>query len=88
MIQKFLVEHVFHGFIGFYHRTPKLALFQEWMEGLKQFVVFWYKFKKAKSYFNMDGYGQKWGGLLVHETLKLAVSEEWIDELSRLFACG
>ena len=45
-------------------------------------MVCWYKFSKAKSYFNNNWMAMVKNGcdiLLGHETLKSAASQEWID---------
>ena len=68
------------------HRTLKLAVSQEWVDGMIWFFAWWCKFRKVKSNFN-DFWVEvvKIGcGHLVHETLK---SAEWVYELSWLFAC-
>ena len=68
------------------HRTLKLAVSQEWIDGMNWFFACWCKFKKAKSYFNDFWVGQVKNGCchLVHETLK---SVEWVYGLSWYFAC-
>ena len=63
------------------HRTLKLTVSQEWVDGMNWFFASWCKFRKAKSNFNdfwvdMVKIGH---GHLVHETLK---SSEWVYELS------
>ena len=56
------------------HRTLKLAVSQERMDGMNWFFAWWCKFKKAKSYFNDFWVGllKNGHGHLVHETLKSA----------------
>ena len=55
------------------HRTLKLALSQEWIDGMKWFSACLCKFKKAKSYFNdfWVGLVKNGGGHLVHEPQNL-----------------
>ena len=72
------------GLLGL--RTPKAAVSQEWINELGWFFACWYKFMKAKSYFNnywvvVVKNGQ---GLNDRGTLKPGVSHKWFDELSRL----
>ena len=72
------------GLLGL--RTLKSAVSQEWMDELGWVFVCWYKFMKAKSYFNnyrvvVDKNGQ---GLKGCGTLKWGISYKWFDELSRL----
>ena len=69
------------------HTTQKLAVSEEWIEGVKSFFACWCKFRKAKSYLNgflvpvvKNGHVS-----LVHGTLKYAVSQKWIYELSLFF---
>ena len=68
-------------------RILKSAVSQEWTHELGWFFVCWYKFMKAKSYFNncwvivvKNGRGIKDRG-----TLKPGISHKWCDYLSRLF---
>ena len=66
------------------HGTLKLAVSQEWIDGMNWFFACWCKFRKAKSSFN-DFWVDvvKIGcGHLVHETLK---SAEGVYELSSLY---
>ena len=68
------------------HRTLKLTVSQEWVDGRNWFFACWCKFRKAKSnlndfWVNVIRIGH---GHLVHETLK---SAEWEYELSWFFAC-
>ena len=48
------------GFLS--HGTQKSAVSQEWIDELSLFFTFWYKFRKAKNYFNnfLGGHCQKW----------------------------
>ena len=71
------------GLLG--HGTLKTAVSQEQIDELSWFFACWYKFRKAKSYFNywmglvknrQDVFGQK--------TLKSSVPWEWFDEFSWL----
>ena len=69
--------------------TRKSAVSHKWMDELGWFFACWYKFMKAKSYFNnywvvVVKNGQ---GLKDHETLKPGISQKWFDELSRLTEC-
>ena len=64
-------------------KDTKIGCISKEMNGINWFLVFWQKFRKAKSYFNnfwmvaiKNGHG-----LLGLGTLKSAVSQEWIDEL-------
>ena len=66
--------------------TLKSAVSQEWTDELGWFFACWYKFMKAKSYFN-----NYWVGVVKNEqglkdrgTLKPGTSHKWFDELSRL----
>ena len=70
------------------HRTLKLAVSQEGINGINNFFACWHKFKKVKSSCSNCWVGMiKNGcGLLSHGTLKFAVSQEWIDELNWFFA--
>ena len=66
--------------------TQKSAVSQDWVDELGRFFACWYKFMKAKSYFNnywvgMIKHGQ---GLKDRGTLKSGISQKWSDELSRL----
>ena len=72
------------GLLGL--RTLKYAQSQEWISELGWFFACWYKFMKAKSYFN-----NYWVGVVKNEqglkdrgTLKPGISHKWFDELSRL----
>ena len=75
------------------HGTLKLAVSQEWINRMNWFYACWCKFRKTKSYFS-----DFWVGKLemetleilkngVLETLKSAVSQEWVYELSWFSAC-
>ena len=59
---------------------------QEWINELDWFSAFWYKFMKAKSYFNNYWVGlvQNGQGLKDRGTFKPGISHTWFDELSRL----
>ena len=66
--------------------TLKSAVSQEWTDELGWFFACWYKFMKAKSYFN-----NYWVGVVKNEqglkdrgTLKPGTSHKWFDELNRL----
>ena len=52
----------------------KLAVSQEWINGMNWFFGWWCKFKKVKSYFNdfLVGLVRNGHGHLVHDTLKSA----------------
>ena len=62
----------------------KLAVSQVGLNGINWFLVWWYKSKKAKSYFNnfCVVVVKTVCGLLGLETVKSDVSQEWIDEMS------
>ena len=68
------------------HGILKLAVSQEWIDGMDWFLACWCKFKKAKSYFNdfWVDLVKNYFGHLVHKTLK---SAEWVYGLSWFFAC-
>ena len=73
------------------HGTLKSAVSQEWMDELSWFLdVHTYS---GKLKITLIVIGWAWSnmgvgfGLLAHGTLKSAVFQEWIDELSWLFAC-
>ena len=70
-------------------RTLKLAVCQGEMNGINCFLMCWYKFRKAKSYFNnfLVVVVKNGCGLLGLGTLKSVVSQEPIDEMSWFFAC-
>ena len=57
-------------------KTLKLAVLHEGINGINWYFACWYRFRKAKSHL-LNGQG-----LLGHWTLKSALSQEWIDELS------
>ena len=63
----------------------KSVLFQERIDGMGWFFGLWYKFRKAKSYFNnyCVGMFKNGRGLMDHGTLKSGVSHKWFDELCR-----
>ena len=68
------------------HRTLKLAVSQEWINGMNSFFACWFKLKKAKSDFK-DFWvclAQNGQGNLVQETLK---SAEWVYGMSWFLAC-
>ena len=56
------------------HGTLKLAVSQEWIDGMNWFFAWWCKFRKVKSYINDFGWAwsKKGCGHLVYETLKSA----------------
>ena len=56
------------------HGTLILTVSQKWTDGVNWFFVCWYKFRKAKSWFNDSWVGKVRNshGLSVHETLKSA----------------
>ena len=67
------------------HRTLKLTISQEWIDGMNSFFACWYKFRKAKCNFNnfwVDVVKMVCGHL-VHETLE---SAHWVYELIFLHA--
>ena len=65
------------------HVTLKLSVFQEWRDRTSWYFACCYKFRKAKGYFN--NFFKNGHGYLVHETLKSALSKEWVYESS--FCC-
>ena len=71
------------------HRTLKSTVSQELTKRMNWYSACCCKFKKAKSYFSdfWVGMVRNWCGRLGHETLKSAVSKEWVYEFSRFFAC-
>ena len=73
-----------HGLFGL--GALNSALSQEWIDEMSWFFAFWYKFKKAKSYFNNYWVSiVKIGWSFVdHGTLKSGFSHKWFDKLSRL----
>ena len=72
------------GLLGL--QTPKAAVSQEWVNELGWFFACWYKFMKAKSYFNNYWMGviKNGRGLKDRRILKPGISHKWFDELSRL----
>ena len=71
-------------------RTLKLAVCQGKMNEINWFSVCWYKFMKAKSYFNnflAVVVVKNVCGLLGLRTLKSAVLQGPINEMSWLFVC-
>ena len=72
------------GLLGL--RTLKPAVSQEWIDGLGWFSACWYKFMKAKSYFDNYWVGvvKNGPGLKDRVALKPGISHKWFDELSRL----
>ena len=70
-----------HGILGL--GTLKSAVSQEWINEMGWFFACWYKFIKAKSYFN-----NYWVSVIKNgqglETLKPGISHKWFDELNRL----
>ena len=68
------------------HRTLKLTVSQELVDGMNWFFACWWKFRKVKSNFNYFWVNVvKIGrGHVVHEDLKCA---EWVHELSWFFVC-
>ena len=69
-------------------RTLKLAVSQEVVNCINWFLVCWYKFRKAKSFFNnfWEVVFKIRCGIFSLGTLNSAVSQEWIDEMSWFFA--
>ena len=69
--------------------TLKLVVCQEGPNEINWFLMCWYKFMKAKSYFNnfWEVEVQNGRDLLGFGTLKSAVSQELLDKMSWLFAC-
>ena len=62
--------------------TLKYAVSQEWIDEMSWFFAWWYKFRKARSYFNkywVDMVKNE-QGLIDHETLKLGVSHKCFDD--------
>ena len=72
------------GLLGLW--TLKSAVSQEWIDELGWFFACWYKFMKAKSYFNNYWMGviKNGRGLKDRRILKPGISHKWFDELSRL----
>ena len=79
------------GLLGL--RTLKSAVSQEWIDELGWFLAYWYKFMKAKSYFNncwvsvvKNGRGLKIVGLLnqVYLTNDLKNWADWLNEFCML----
>ena len=68
------------------HGTLKYAACQDWIDVKSIFFACWYKFRKAKNYFNNYCVGMVKNGwdLLDHETLKSGVFPKGFNELSRL----
>ena len=66
--------------------TVKSAVSQESIDKLSWFFACWYKFRKAKSYFNNYWVDivKNARDLIEHRTLKPSVSHKWFDELGRL----
>ena len=60
------------------HVTLRFTVSQEWRERMNWYFACWYKFRKAKGYFNnfCVGVFKNGHGYLVHETLKSALSKE------------
>ena len=73
-------------FRSWYCKICCISRMNWWIELILDVVT---QFRKDKSYFNKFYVGlvKTWCGLLVHETLKSAISGEWIDELSWFFSC-
>ena len=73
-----------HGVVGL--GTLKCAVSQEWTDELGWFCACWYKFMKAKSYFNSYWVGvvKNRRGLKDRGTLKPVIFHKWYGELSRL----
>ena len=71
------------------HRTLKLTVFQEWIDGMNWFFTCWSKLRKTKSCFNNFWVPvvKNWCGRLVHGTPKSAISYECIYQLNWFFAC-
>ena len=71
------------------HRTLKLTVSRGLIDWMNWYFPYWYKFRKAKSYFNdfWVGIVRNGHGYLIHETLKSAVYREWVYEFSLFFAC-
>ena len=65
------------------HWTLKLALSQEWIDGINWFFACRYKFRKARSYFKdfWVGLVKNGPGHLVHETHLLSEFNDWADFL-------
>ena len=72
--QNFWMGMVRNGYCQSGHGTLKLAVLQEWIDGMNLFFACWCNFRKAKSYFNDFWVGLVKNGCdhLVHETLKSA----------------
>ena len=89
LIENIGVDMVKNGHSHCSHRTLKLAVSQEIINGINWFWLCLYKFRKAKSYFNnfwvvmvKNGHGVLGLGML-----KSAVSQKWIDEVNWFFVC-
>ena len=69
--------------------TLKSAVSQESVDEVSWFFVCWYKFRKAKSFFNNFWVVvvKNGCGLLGLVTLKSALSQESVDEVSWFFVC-
>ena len=65
------------GLLGL--QTLKSTVSKEWIDEKSWLFSCWYKFRKAKSYFNKN----EWG-LIDHGTLESVVSQKWCDNLSIL----
>ena len=66
--------------------TLKSAVSQEWIDEMSWFCTYWYKFRKAKCYFNNYRVGmvKNGWGLIDHGSLKSGVSHKWFEKLRRL----
>ena len=73
-----------YGLLG--HGTLKSAVSREWIDELDWFFACWYKFMKAKSYFNNYWVGMVKNGQGLKDLgiLKPGISHKWFDELRRL----
>ena len=65
------------------HRSLNFAVSLKEINGVNWFLVCWYKFRKAKNYFNSFWVVavKNEHSLLGHGFLKSAISQEWIDDL-------
>ena len=76
LIKIYWVDMVKNGCGQSIHGAPKMAVSQNWRNGINRIFACWYKFGKAKIWFNYFWLGlvKNGSGFLVHETLKSAVS--------------
>ena len=87
LIKNFLCGHGQKWVWPVWSPDSTLTVYQKLTDGINWFFACWYKSRKAKIWFNDFWMGMVKNGhdLLVQETLKSAVSWEWIYKLSWLF---